>query len=169
MARGRGAPDHPNGWRDAQVVPTANPDQLLLFKQQQLDGVWTVEPWVSILESQAGGKILVEEPDAITTLLVARADFLNTHRVLVRKFAAAHEELTDWIVKNPAEAQRLVREELIAETRVNASEELIARAWKRLAWTHDVPREALDKLVTSAQAVGFLRGVPDLARMVERP
>ncbi len=32
---------------DASVVPTANPDQLPLFQQKQLDAVWTVEPWVS--------------------------------------------------------------------------------------------------------------------------
>jgi NitT/TauT family transport system substrate-binding protein len=154
---------------DAQVVPTANPDQLLLFKQKELDGVWTVEPWVSLLENQAGGEVLVEEPDAITTLLVARADILETHRALLRKFVAAHEELTDWVIENPAEAQRLVREELMAETRVAVSQELIAHAWKRILWVHDVRREVLEKLVTSAQAVGFLRGVPDLARMVERP
>src|SRR5262249_44070321 len=61
---------------DAQVVPTTNPDQLLLFKQKQLDGVWTVEPWVSLLETEAGGKALVEEPDAITTVLAARREFL---------------------------------------------------------------------------------------------
>ena len=40
--------------RDARVVPTANPDQLLLFKSKQLDGAWTVEPWVSLLETEAG-------------------------------------------------------------------------------------------------------------------
>lgn len=154
---------------DAQVVPTANPDQLLLFKQKQLDGVWTVEPWVSLLEMEAAGKVLVEEPDAITTLLVARADFLATNPDLVRKFAAAHEELTDWIIKNPAEAQRLVREELAAETRSKVSEELIGRAWKRIVQTHEVSREAVAKLVTSAQAVGFLRDVPDLTRLIEKP
>jgi NitT/TauT family transport system substrate-binding protein len=154
---------------DAQVVPTANPDQLLLFRQKQLDGVWTVEPWVSLLESQADGEVVVEERDAITTVLVARADFLKTSRELARGFVAAHEELTAWIAQNPAEAQRLVRQELIAETRANVSEELIAQAWRRIAWAHDVPRAALDKLVTSAQAVGFLRGVPDLARLIEQP
>jgi NitT/TauT family transport system substrate-binding protein len=63
---------------DALVLPTANPDQLLLFKQKQLDAVWTIEPWVSLLESEAGGKALVEEPDAISALLVARAEFLKT-------------------------------------------------------------------------------------------
>jgi NitT/TauT family transport system substrate-binding protein len=70
---------------DAQVVPTANPDQLLLFRQKQLDGVWTVEPWVSLLETEAGGKVLVEEPEAITTVLVARREFLDTRRDMVRK------------------------------------------------------------------------------------
>ena len=38
---------------DAQVVPTANPDQLALFKSRQIDAVWTVEPWVSRLELEA--------------------------------------------------------------------------------------------------------------------
>src|SRR4029077_3115472 len=49
---------------DAQVVPTANPDQLLLFKQKQLDGVWTVEPWGSLLETEAGGRVLGGGPEA---------------------------------------------------------------------------------------------------------
>jgi NitT/TauT family transport system substrate-binding protein len=65
---------------DAQVVPTANPDQLLLFRQKQLDGVCTVEPWVLLLETEAGGKVLVEEPEAITTVLVARREFLDLRR-----------------------------------------------------------------------------------------
>jgi NitT/TauT family transport system substrate-binding protein len=154
---------------DAQVVPTANPDQLLLFRQNQLDGVWTVEPWVSLLETEAGGKVLVEEPEAITTLLVARREFLDTRRDIVRKFAAAHDELTEWIIKNPQEAQRLVRDELAAETRSNVSQDLIARAWKRIVQTREVEREAMNKLVASAQAVGFLRDVPNLTRFIEKP
>jgi NitT/TauT family transport system substrate-binding protein len=153
---------------DAHVIPTANPDQLLLFRQRQLDAVWTVEPWVSLLEMEASGKVLVQEQDAITTLLVARVEFLRTQRDLVRKFVSAHEELTDWIIKNPAEAQRLVREELITEMRANIPEELIARAWKRIVWTHEVSRQALDKIVTSAQSVGFLRNAPDMSRLIEK-
>ena len=70
---------------DAQVVPTANPDQLTLFLRKTLDAVWTVEPWVSRLEREADGKVLIEEKDAITTILVARARFLSDHRELVRR------------------------------------------------------------------------------------
>jgi NitT/TauT family transport system substrate-binding protein len=97
---------------DAQVVPTSNPDQLSLFQSKQLDAVWTVEPWVSRLESEAGGQVLVEEKDAITTVLVSRAGFLSENRDLARRFVAAHRELTEWIRQNPEEAQRLARDEL---------------------------------------------------------
>jgi NitT/TauT family transport system substrate-binding protein len=154
---------------DAQVIPTNNPDQLLLFKQKQLDAVWTVEPWVSLLESEAGGQVLVDERDAITTLLVTRADLLSSQRELAKKFTAAHRELTDWIAKNPEEAQRIARDELVAETRANVSAELIARTMKRIVLKKDVSREALDKMLKNAQAVGFLRNVPDMAKLVEEP
>src|SRR4026209_1545135 len=42
---------------EASVIPTPNPDQLTLFQQKKVDAVWTVEPWVSRLESEAGGKV----------------------------------------------------------------------------------------------------------------
>ncbi|MEA2992026.1 MAG: sulfonate transport system substrate-binding protein [Alphaproteobacteria bacterium] len=154
---------------DAQVIPTANPDQLLLFKQKQLDAVWTVEPWVSLLETEAGGKVLVEEPEAITTVLVSRSDVLQTQKEMVQKFVEAHRALTDWIKANPAEAQRLAREELIAETRANVSADLMARSWKRIVLTNEVSPEVVAKSVTSAQAAGFLRDAPDLSRLIEKP
>src|SRR5829696_5220892 len=67
---------------DAQVLPTANPDQLSLFQSKQLDAVWTVEPWISRLELEAGGKILVDEKDAVTTVLASSARFLKENREL---------------------------------------------------------------------------------------
>src|SRR5436190_17460161 len=82
---------------DAQVVPTQNPDQLPLFQQKKVDAVWTVEPWVSRLERESGGKILVDEKDVATTVLVSSVKFLAEHRDLAKKFAQAHAELTEWM------------------------------------------------------------------------
>jgi NitT/TauT family transport system substrate-binding protein len=154
---------------DAQVVPTANPDQLSLFKQKQLDAVWTVEPWISRLEQAAGGKVLVDDRSAITTVLVARAEVLATQRTLVRKLVAAHRELTEWIKANPAEAQRMAREELDVEMRAKFAPELVESAWKRIVLTSDVSLDALKTFISSAQSVGFLRNAPDLSRLVENP
>jgi NitT/TauT family transport system substrate-binding protein len=154
---------------EAHVVPTSNPDQLVLFKQKQLDAVWTVEPWVSRLETEAQGKVLLEEPDAVTTVLVTGVKFLGANREKLRTFVAAHQELTEWIKANPAEAQRMVREELAAETRTSMPAELVEHAWKRIVVTSTVSREVLDKFMTNAQSVGFLRDAPDLSRLIERP
>jgi NitT/TauT family transport system substrate-binding protein len=154
---------------DAQVVPTANPDQLSLFKQKRIDAVWTVEPWVSRLEMEADGTILVDDSSAITTVLAARADVLAGRKELVRKFVAAHIELTDWIKNNPLEARRIAKEELLAETRAEMPDDLIARAWGRIVLTSDVSKDALEALLRSAQSVGFLRNAPDLARLIEKP
>jgi NitT/TauT family transport system substrate-binding protein len=154
---------------DAQVLPTQNPDQLSLFQQKKVDAVWTVEPWVSRLETEAGGKVLVEEPDTATTVLVSSVKFLKENRELAKKFWQAHHELTDWILQNPAEAQRIVQAELLAETRRQMSSELIARAWKRIIFTSEIPRASVQAFVANSQKAGFMRTAPDLSRLFEAP
>ena len=154
---------------DVLVLPTANPDQLNLFKDQKIDAVWTVEPWVSRLEREAHAKVFVDQHETVTTVLVASTKFLREHRELAKKFAAAHAELTEWIQKNPAEAQRILREELTAETTRPIPAELIAQAWRRLDFTTQIAAPALGKFVKDAQAAGFMRGAPDLGRLIELP
>src|SRR5437764_7204535 len=132
---------------DAQVLPTQNPDQLGLFKAKKVDAVWTVEPWLSRLEQEASGKALVEEKEAATTVLISSVKFLNEQRELAKKFAQAHAELTDWIVKNPDEAQRLIKIELLEETKSDMTPELIASAWKRIVFTAETPRTAVERFV----------------------
>ncbi len=154
---------------DAQVLPTQNPDQLSLFQQKQIDAVWTVEPWVTRLVKEAGGKVLVEESDSITTVLVASAKFNKEKRDLVQKFVQAHRELTDWIEKNPDAAKKMVQDELSNLTRSQVSSELIGEAWKRIVLTKDVSRSALEQFVKNAQGAGFMRGSPDLGQLIDMP
>lgn len=153
---------------DAQVIPTANPDQLSLFKRKELDAVWTVEPWVSRLELEAGGEVVVEETDAVTTVLVSSAKFLGAKRDLVKKFAAAHRELTDWIKANPDKAKEMLREELSVETRADIPAKLIEHTWPRIGLTTEITRESMETFVGKAKAAGFLRDAPDLGKLVER-
>lgn len=154
---------------DAHILPTANPDQLALFKRRQLDAVWTVEPWVSRLELEAGGKILVLDEAAVTTVLVSRAKFFSEQAEMVRRFVVAHRELTDWIRMHPAEAQGMIAAELKAQLRLDVSVQLISHTWSRLTLTADIAPEALREFVRNAQQVGFLRSVPDLSRLVVSP
>ncbi|XHR30755.1 MAG: ABC transporter substrate-binding protein [Chthoniobacteraceae bacterium] len=154
---------------DAQVIPTPNPDQLSLFVQKKIDAAWTVEPWVSRLERDAGGKVFLEEKDAVTTVLVSSVKFLNEKRDLLRKITAAHRELTQWIKDHPEEAQAMAVEELYAETRSKIAPELVASSWKRIELTNDVSMASLNTYVANAQSAGFLKKVPDLKELVVTP
>lgn len=154
---------------DAQVLPTQNPDQLSLFQQKAIDAVWTVEPWVSRLELEAGGQVLVEEADSVTTVLVSSVKFQQRNRDLLKKFVQAHKELTEWIKANPAEAQKIVGAELSELMTKKIPEDLIAHSWKRIILTNEVSRASLEAFVGNAQKAGFLRGAPDLNRLVENP
>ncbi len=154
---------------DAQVLPTQNPDQLALFKQKKIDAVWTVEPWVSRLERDSGGKILVDERDVATTVLVSSAKFLGNQRDLVKKFAEAHAALTDWMAKNPEEAQKLIKAELLEETRSEMSADLIAQSWKRIAFTAEIPRASIESFLQNSLKTGFIKTAPDLTKLFEKP
>ncbi len=154
---------------DVLIVPTANPDQLSLFVDKQIDGAWTVEPWVSRLELEGQGTIYLEEPDAVTTVLASSVTFLHEHRDLVQKFAQAHTELTTWIQQHPEEAQQLIQAELAAETTRSMPAELLAHAWPRLHFTNTIEIASLQKFITAAKAVGFLRDDVDFSRLVEIP
>lgn len=154
---------------DVTVLPTANPDQLNLFREGKVDAVWTVEPWISRLENEAGAKVFLERNDSVTTVFVSSAKFLTEHRDLAKKFAKAHAELTEWILKNPDAAQKLVQDELTAETTRPMPAKLVAQAWKRLTFTTEISRPPLEQFVRDAQAAGFMRGSPDLKRLIELP
>ena len=150
---------------DVLVLPTQNPDQLPLFQRHQIDAVWTVEPWVSRLELEAGGKVFLEQTDAITTILVSSVKLLRTHPELARKFRAAHAELTAWIAAHPAEAKATVRAALTAEIKRDMPAALVDNAWHRLRFTDQVSPERFASLVKDAQSVGFLRNAIPLDRL----
>lgn len=148
------------------VLPTQNPDQLSLFSRREIDAAWTVEPWVSRLEMEAGAKIYLEEKDAITTVLATSVRFLRTQPELVKRFAAAHAALTEWINANPADAKLLVIAALKEVTRADFPTALADRAWSRLTFTSEITTAPFAAIVADAQSVGFLREAKDLSRLV---
>lgn len=159
----------PSNGVDVNIVPTSNPDQLPLLKSGKLDAVWTVEPWITRLEQEAGAIPIIEEKDAVTTVLVARAEWMKEHPELTRKVVEAHRELTDWIIQHPEEAQKMVVEELSALTKTPVSPELVKGAWKRLVLTNEISIPGLEKFIRDAQAADLLNEVPPVQGLVDSP
>ncbi len=144
---------------NVKITPTANADQLLLFKQKSIDAVWTVEPWVSRLISEANGVILMEDKDSWTTILVSSRKFLETDPELAKKILQAHKDLNEWIKQNPQEAIRRIEDELQQQVSLKLP---CNDAFKRLFFETNVQKESLQNWINFAQEIGFLKTSVDL-------
>lgn len=154
---------------DAFVVPTQNPDQLDLFKRKQLDAVWTVEPWVSRLELEAGAELLLEQKDSIITLVATSAKSLENKRELLKKFVAAHDALTAKVAAEPAWAKPLISAALEKATTKPIPAPLLDRAWPRLTFVNNAKAEDFTALQRDAKSVGMLPEEADLAKLFVQP
>ena len=149
--------------RDLEVVSTKNPDIFIFFQQRQIAAAWVPEPWLTRLLQEADGRILVDERKLWpggkfpTAVLVARTEFLNANREVVRRFLAAHLDLDEWIARNPREAKAAINAQLITLTGKPLSAKLLDDAFTRVLLTHDpLPNE----LMISAGRAGELGYLP---------
>ena len=159
---------------DVQVVPMANPDQLTLFLKKDLDAAWAPEPWATRLIHEGNGRLLVDErslwPNGqfVIGLLVVNNKFLKAHPDLVKNWIRAHIELTDWINAHPAEAKKLLNEQIRRETNKALPDEVLEEAHSRLQVTYDPLHAALNTAAQQAFEDGFLgRQMPDLSGLYD--
>ena len=157
------------GGGDAFVIPTQNPDQLDLFQRKDLDAVWTVEPWVSRLEQEAGGQLLVEQKDVLTTLIATTVKSINTRGELLKKFVAAHEELTKKVATEPDFAKAAVTAALTKATGKPIPAKLLDHAWPRLTFTTEVKLADFSGIQHDAKSVGLLPEEADLGKLFLKP
>ncbi len=150
------------------LIPLSNPDQMTMFKTKQIDGAWTVEPWVSRLELEANGRIFLEEKTLwpqgqyVTTHLVVARRFLREQPEAVRTLLRLHVELTQLINSNKAKAMLVLNDQIRKETGRALREDVITRALQRVELTWDPIATSLEKQAANAHSIHFLRKEPDL-------
>jgi NitT/TauT family transport system substrate-binding protein len=151
-----------------ELVPLTNPDQLTMFRKKQIDGAWTVEPWLSRLELEGGGRLFLDENTLwpggryVTTHLVVSKRFLAANRGLVKKLLTAHVEITQRINADKDAAAKLVNKQLQKETGKALSDRVITRAMGREELTWDPVAPSLRKSADFAHKIRFLREEPRL-------
>jgi len=159
---------------DVQVVPLANPDQLTMFLQKQLDASWAPEPWATRLIHEGNAHLFLDERDLwpqgqfVITNLVVSPKFLREHPDVVKQWLTAHVELTDWINGHLPEAKTILNQQIQKETGKALPPAVLDEAFGRLQITYDPLRSSLLASAKSAFEAGFLgKQVPDLSRLYE--
>ncbi|MGE0368112.1 MAG: ABC transporter substrate-binding protein [Candidatus Dadabacteria bacterium] len=157
-----------------ELAPLANPDQLTLFIKNELDGSWTVEPWVSRLIVEGGGEIFVDEKDLwpdgkyVTTHIIVNTKFLKEHPDLVKTWIETNLDITNWINENPEEAKKVLNEEIKKETGKALPDEVLNAGFPRIEFTYDPIASSLYKVAEDAFDIGFLgRKKPDLTNIYD--
>jgi NitT/TauT family transport system substrate-binding protein len=160
--------------KDVDVVPLKNPDQLAMMKRKDLDAVWTVEPWVSRLVREAGGRVFLDERELwpggafATTVLLVNTRYLKEHPDLIRRWLKAHVELTQWVLSRPDEARRIVNQELGRITGKALPDEVIADSFARIQFTWDPLTATIAESARRAFLQDFLGKVrPDLSGITD--
>jgi NitT/TauT family transport system substrate-binding protein len=151
-----------------ELIPLANPDQLTMFRKNQIDGAWTVEPWLSRLEVEGEGRLFLDEktlwPDGryVTTQLIVSRRFLASNPDLVKKMLSAHVEVTRRINADKIAAAKLLNEQLRKETGKALLPRVISRALGRVELTWDPVAPSLRKNAAFAHEIGFIKAAPRL-------
>lgn len=145
------------GINGVALLPTSNPDQLTLFKKHQIDGVWTIEPWLSRLVNESEGKVYLTDDDSWTTILVGSANFCENFGPLKSQLIQAHKDLSLWIKTHPDEAAKLVQSEMKHQTALDFPLERIKTTLERIKIETEVTVDSLQKWVESACDIGFLK------------
>jgi NitT/TauT family transport system substrate-binding protein len=153
-----------------EVIPLANPDQLTLFIKKEIDGAWTVEPWVSRLIYGGGGELFLDEKELwpngqyVTTHIIVSTKFLNEHPDLVKTWLETNLQITEWINNNKEEAKQVLNQEIKRETGKAIPQNILDAALPRIEFTYDPIAGSLFQSAEDAYKLGFLgKAEPDLS------
>jgi len=151
-----------------QIIPTANPQILDLFRQGEIDGAWVPEPWASRLVVEGGGVVLLDERalwpegDFVTAHIIVSTPFLMERPEIVRRWLEAHVEITVWENQYPEEAAALLNGEIERLTGKALPEEVLTMALSNMRSTWDPIASSLYESARAAWQSGFLDDEPDL-------
>ena len=157
---------------DVTIVPEDNSVTLTAFQSGAIDGAWVPEPWATRLQTEGGGKVLVNEKSLwpggkfATTLLMVKKEFLDAHPDVVQNLITGLAGSIDLIKSNPAQAKELVGKGIEQVTGKPLKASIIDASFKQLTFSLDPVASSLQTDAKNAEALGFLTS-SDLANIFD--
>jgi len=145
---------------EVKIMPMSNPSIMPAFLSGNIDAAWTVEPWVSRLENEAGGRILYSEPPekSLTTVLAASRKFEDRFPQTVAGFIKGHRALGEWIRANPEETKQRIANELTRQMKGEFPRSLVDQAWPRLTPDDSIAVADFEYFLEAALGAGLIKG-----------
>ena len=161
------------GGGDVSIVPQDNSQTLETFQAGSIQGAWVPEPWATRLIKEAGAKVLVDERDLwpngkyVTTQLMVSTKFLHANPEVVKRIVLATIQAVDLVNNSPADAQRIVSEQIQKFTTKAIGDDLLKTSWGNLTFTIDPIASSLKKSADDAKSLGLLDDPGDLSGLYD--
>ncbi|MEM4392312.1 MAG: ABC transporter substrate-binding protein [Candidatus Nitrosocaldus sp.] len=155
---------------DISIINAKGTELLLLFRRDEIDGLWVPEPWASRALKE-GGKIFLDErsiwPDGrfATTVLVARSDLINRSPDLVDRVLRIHINIIRWINEHRDEAMGIASREIRSITGQSLPEDVVKSAFSSLEFTYDPMQGSIEGYIRKGKMLGLFHSDPTLDRL----
>ncbi|MEM3915635.1 MAG: ABC transporter substrate-binding protein [Candidatus Nitrosocaldus sp.] len=155
---------------DISIINAKGTELLLLFRRDEIDGLWVPEPWASRALKE-GGKIFLDErsiwPDGrfATTVLVARSDLIDRSPDLVDRVLRIHINIIRWINEHRDEAMGIASREIRSITGQSLPEDVVKSAFSSLEFTYDPMQGSIEGYIRKGKMLGLFHSDPTLDRL----
>jgi NitT/TauT family transport system substrate-binding protein len=163
--KSQGLTTNTQGGGDVSVTPLANSATLQSFAQGSIAGAWVPEPYLSQLQQQSKGKLLVDEKTLwpqgqfVTTQLVVTQSFLKKYPDTVKKLLQGQLKSIDYIASNKADAETAANAQLATLSGKPLKQNVLDAAFADLSFTNDPIASSLYTGAQHAEDVALLKTV----------
>lgn len=157
-----------NGLKSAEkggnvvIYNIANAEINTIFAKKEIDAAWVPEPTATMLVDNLKGKRLFQEQDIWpekrfpSVVLIGRADYIQKHPDIVKKWLVAHQQAIDWINQNPDKTESTFIKFYKEHTGKTLKQNIVHDSFSNVVYSSDIDDKAIKIFAERAYSLGYL-------------
>lgn len=147
---------------NVEIIPVKNPDLKSYFEQGNIDAAFVPEPWGSQLVNENSAEMILDvektwnKGNYPTTVIIARKEFIDNNRELVKQFLKSHIEIVDTYKDNPKDLGNIINQEIMNITGNKLDDKVLEMAIPRIAMDVNPITDAIRMLSISMKEHDFI-------------
>ncbi|TES55552.1 aliphatic sulfonate ABC transporter substrate-binding protein [Halalkalibacterium halodurans] len=154
----------------SRIAPS---NMVAMFEQGQIDAAAAPEPWGTYLVEELGAHVVAEWNDVFlgeelaSVVVVTTREFLENHPEQVEAFLRAHVKSVEFAQEDVDATLETVNDALFDLTQNRLPEDVLYKAWERMAVTTDTYPDALQAWADASYELKFMDEDPNLDGFVD--
>lgn len=150
---------------NVDILQVSNADIKISLERGDIDAAIVPEPWGSRLVLEIGAEIVLDDKELwkkgeySTATFVAKTEYIEANKELVKAIMAILSDTTEEMTKNSTAMQVIVNDELTVLTGKPLSDEALKSSFEHISFSLDPFEESLQTYMEVAKEFGFITDV----------